>query len=45
VVELKPGGRNIAVTDANKIEYIHLMADYKINKQVMFDVLKNACTL
>ncbi|XP_048762043.2 ubiquitin-protein ligase E3C-like [Ostrea edulis] len=34
VVELKLGGRNIAVTDANKIEYIHLMADYKINKQI-----------
>ncbi|XP_061191365.1 ubiquitin-protein ligase E3C-like [Saccostrea echinata] len=34
VVELKPGGRNIVVTDANKIEYIHLMADYKINKQI-----------
>lgn len=32
--ELKPGGKNIAVTANNRIEYIHLMADYKINKQV-----------
>ncbi|CAL1546585.1 unnamed protein product [Lymnaea stagnalis] len=34
VEELKPGGRSIQVTDANKIEYIHLMADYRINKQI-----------
>ncbi|BFZ16582.1 hypothetical protein BsWGS_19621 [Bradybaena similaris] len=34
VEELKPGGRNIPVTHANKIEYIHLMADYRINKQI-----------
>uniref|UniRef100_A0A2C9KEQ7 Ubiquitin-protein ligase E3C n=1 Tax=Biomphalaria glabrata TaxID=6526 RepID=A0A2C9KEQ7_BIOGL len=34
VEELKPGGRNIQVTDSNKIEYIHLMADYRINKQI-----------
>ena len=33
-MDLKPNGRNITVTEANKIEYIHLMADYKINKQV-----------
>lgn len=33
-VDLKYNGRNITVTEANKIEYIHLMADYKINKQV-----------
>ncbi|KAK3607654.1 hypothetical protein CHS0354_010642 [Potamilus streckersoni] len=32
--ELKPGGRNIPVTSSNRIEYIHLMADYKINKQI-----------
>ncbi|KAK3089067.1 hypothetical protein FSP39_000528 [Pinctada imbricata] len=34
VEELKPGGRNIPVTNFNKIEYIHLMADYKINRQI-----------
>ncbi|XP_046334142.2 ubiquitin-protein ligase E3C-like [Haliotis rufescens] len=32
--ELKAGGKNIAVTANNRIEYIHLMADYKINKQI-----------
>ncbi|CAL7940939.1 unnamed protein product [Xylocopa violacea] len=32
--ELKPGGANIPVTNYNRIEYIHLMADYKLNKQI-----------
>ncbi|XP_017762268.1 PREDICTED: ubiquitin-protein ligase E3C [Eufriesea mexicana] len=32
--ELKPGGANIPVTNHNRIEYIHLMADYKLNKQI-----------
>ncbi|XP_001607965.1 ubiquitin-protein ligase E3C [Nasonia vitripennis] len=34
VDELKPGGANIPVTNHNRIEYIHLMADYKLNKQI-----------
>ncbi|XP_028413019.1 ubiquitin-protein ligase E3C-like [Dendronephthya gigantea] len=34
VVELKPGGRDIVVTNQNRIEYIHLMADYKLNRQI-----------
>lgn len=34
VVELKPGGANIAVNSSNRIEYIQLMADYKLNKQI-----------
>lgn len=34
VDELKPGGANITVTSHNRIEYIHLMADYKLNKQI-----------
>ena len=34
VEELKLGGRDIAVTNNNVIEYIHLMADYRLNKQV-----------
>ncbi|KAL5017056.1 hypothetical protein ScPMuIL_006645 [Solemya velum] len=34
VEELKPGGGNIAVNNYNRIEYIHLMADYKLNKQI-----------
>jgi ubiquitin-protein ligase E3 C len=33
-VELKCGGKEIAVTNDNKIEYIHLLADYKLNRQV-----------
>uniref|UniRef100_A0A1B6EYS1 Ubiquitin-protein ligase E3C n=1 Tax=Cuerna arida TaxID=1464854 RepID=A0A1B6EYS1_9HEMI len=34
VDELKPNGANIPVTSANRIEYIHLVADYKLNKQI-----------
>lgn len=34
VDELKPSGINIPVTNHNRIEYIHLMADYKLNKQI-----------
>ncbi|OTF72618.1 ubiquitin-protein ligase E3C-like protein, partial [Euroglyphus maynei] len=32
--DLKPNGANITVTNQNRIEYIHLMADYKLNKQI-----------
>lgn len=35
IEELKPNGSNTPVTNQNKIEYIHLMADYKLNKQVL----------
>lgn len=34
VEELKPDGANVPVTVSNRIEYIHLMADYKLNKQI-----------
>ena len=34
VEEMKPGGANIPVTNENRIEYIHLMADYKLNRQI-----------
>lgn len=34
VEELKPNGSNIPVTSLNRIEYIHLVADYKLNKQI-----------
>ncbi|CAF4531060.1 unnamed protein product [Rotaria sp. Silwood1] len=40
IIELKPNGRNIAVTDENRIEYIHLVANYKLNKQINEQVLK-----
>lgn len=32
-VELKPGGREIPVTAANVVEYIHRFADYRLNRQ------------
>jgi len=35
---LKPDGDSISVTNENRIEYIHLVADYKLNKQI-----KNQC--
>ncbi|KAG6450503.1 hypothetical protein O3G_MSEX006627 [Manduca sexta] len=34
IEELKPGGTNIPVTAENRIEYIHLVADYKLNRQI-----------
>ncbi|GAB0090048.1 ubiquitin-protein ligase E3C [Sergentomyia squamirostris] len=34
VVELKPNGSNIAVSNHNRMEYIHLMANYKLNRQI-----------
>ncbi|KAL4716921.1 hypothetical protein ACJJTC_012732 [Scirpophaga incertulas] len=34
IEELKPGGGNIPVTAENRIEYIHLVADYKLNRQI-----------
>lgn len=34
MVELKPGGKDIPVTSANRIAYIHLVADYRLNKQI-----------
>ncbi len=34
VVDLKPNGASIPVTEANKIEYVHLVANYKLNRQV-----------
>lgn len=32
--ELKPNGANIMVHSLNRIEYIRLMADYKLNRQI-----------
>ena len=34
VEEMKPGGANIPVTNENRIEYIHLVADFKLNRQI-----------
>lgn len=33
-VELISGGANILVTNENKLQYIHAMADYKLNRQM-----------
>jgi ubiquitin-protein ligase E3 C len=38
-IELKPNGKNITVTNDNKIEYIHLLADFKLNKQIHDQVM------
>jgi len=34
IEELKPGGKEISVSESNKIEYIHLVADFKLNRQI-----------
>ena len=34
MVELKPGGADIPVTRENSIEYLHLVAHYKLNLQL-----------
>ncbi|KAG5670258.1 hypothetical protein PVAND_000535 [Polypedilum vanderplanki] len=34
VVELKPDGANITVNSSNWIEYIQVMADFKLNRQI-----------
>ncbi|TNN18436.1 Ubiquitin-protein ligase E3C [Schistosoma japonicum] len=33
-VELKPGGKYIPVTEENRVEYVHLIANYKLNKMI-----------
>uniref|UniRef100_A0A0D9VXI6 HECT-type E3 ubiquitin transferase n=1 Tax=Leersia perrieri TaxID=77586 RepID=A0A0D9VXI6_9ORYZ len=35
VHELRPGGKNISVTNENKLQYVHAMADYKLNRQIL----------
>ncbi|WCJ34402.1 ubiquitin-protein ligase 7 [Euphorbia peplus] len=35
VIELKPGGRDVCVTDENKMQYVHAMADFKLNRQIL----------
>ncbi|KAM7262797.1 hypothetical protein ACFE04_000480 [Oxalis oulophora] len=34
-IELKPGGRDTCVTNENKMQYVHAMADYKLNRQIL----------
>ncbi|XP_059667525.1 E3 ubiquitin-protein ligase UPL7 isoform X2 [Cornus florida] len=35
VIDLKPGGKDVCVTNENKLQYIHAMADYKLNRQIL----------
>ncbi|KAL3623366.1 E3 ubiquitin-protein ligase upl7 [Castilleja foliolosa] len=35
VIELKPGGKDICVTNESKLQYVHAMADYKLNRQIL----------
>ncbi|EOA23422.1 hypothetical protein CARUB_v10016604mg [Capsella rubella] len=35
IIELKPGGKDISVMNENKMQYIHAMADYKLNRQIV----------
>ena len=36
VHELRPGGKNIPVTNENKLHYVQAMADFKLNRQVCY---------
>ncbi|KAI3791842.1 hypothetical protein L2E82_05705 [Cichorium intybus] len=35
IVDLKAGGKDVIVTNDNKLQYIYAMADYKLNRQVL----------
>ncbi|KAK6943931.1 HECT domain [Dillenia turbinata] len=35
VIELKPGGKDVPVTNENKLQYVHAIADYKLNRQIL----------
>ncbi|KAJ7971465.1 E3 ubiquitin-protein ligase UPL7 [Quillaja saponaria] len=35
VIELKSGGKDISVSNENKMQYIHAIADYKLNHQIL----------
>ncbi|XP_055601145.1 ubiquitin-protein ligase E3C [Uranotaenia lowii] len=39
IEELKPNGANITVNSSNRLEYIQLMADFKLNKQIRWQCL------
>lgn len=40
VIELKPGGKDVSVTNDNKMQYVHAMADYKLNRQVFLQLFR-----
>lgn len=33
-IELKSGGKDTSVKNENKLQYVHAIADYKLNRQV-----------
>ncbi|KAF3624115.1 E3 ubiquitin-protein ligase UPL7 [Capsicum annuum] len=35
VIELKPGGKDTSVTKENMLQYVHAMADFKLNRQIL----------
>uniref|UniRef100_A0A0A9EYB5 HECT-type E3 ubiquitin transferase n=1 Tax=Arundo donax TaxID=35708 RepID=A0A0A9EYB5_ARUDO len=35
VHELRPNGKNISVTNENKLHYVHAIADFKLNRQIV----------
>lgn len=35
IIELRPGGKDTSVINENKLQYVHAMADYKLNRQVI----------
>ncbi|PSS32854.1 E3 ubiquitin-protein like [Actinidia chinensis var. chinensis] len=35
IIELKPGGKDVYVTNENKLQYVHAIADYKLNRQIL----------
>ncbi|OWM82477.1 hypothetical protein CDL15_Pgr002052 [Punica granatum] len=35
LVELKPGGKDASVANENKMQYVHAIADYKLNRQIL----------
>lgn len=41
VIELKPDGKDVTVINKNKMQYIHAIADYKLNRQVYISFLFN----
>lgn len=41
VTELVPGGKDIEVTAGNRIQYIHLMADYRYTLLILFSVSRS----
>lgn len=45
VIELKPGGKDVSVTNENKLQYIYAIADFKLNRQVYTICTSNSRSL